>query len=92
MVAPDAGLDYIDGKVVMNVEKRNLNEDGNGVTLLKKVGDSLHESIQLEADYHRKHNDHKLPLLDIKMWVKDQQDDDGNTERIVLYEYYAKKE
>ena len=61
-------------------------KDENGMTLLTKVGDSIHKSIQLEADYPSKHEDHKLPLLDIKMWVKKQQDDDGNTERVVLHE------
>ena len=25
------------------------------------------------------------------MWVKKRQDDDGNTERIIPYEYYAKE-
>ena len=75
---------------IVNEEKRNISEDENGMTLLKKVGDSIHKSIQLEADYPSKHEDHKLPLLDIKMWVKKQQDGDGNTERLVLHEYYAK--
>ena len=58
---------------------------------MKKVGDSIHESIQLEADYPNKHEDHKLPLLNIKMWVQEQQDEDWNTERVVLHEYYAKE-
>ena len=48
MVAPDAGLDYIDGEMVRNVDRRNLNEDENGMTLFKRVGDSIHESIQFE--------------------------------------------
>ena len=89
MVAPNAGLDYIDGRVVVNEERRSISEDENGMTLLKKVGDSIHKSIQLEADYPSRHEDHKLPLLDIKMWVEEQQDDE-NTERVVLHEYYAK--
>ena len=37
MVAPDAGLDYIDGEVIINEEgERNINEEENGMTLLKK--------------------------------------------------------
>ena len=57
---------------------------------MKQVGDSIHKSIQIEADYPSKHDDHILSILNMKMWVKKQQDDDGNTERSVLHEYYAK--
>ena len=42
-------------------------------------------------DYSSKHEDHKLPLLDIKMWAQKQQDEDGNTWRVILHEYYAKE-
>lgn len=34
---------------------------------IREVGDQIHKSIQLEADYPSKHADNKVPILDIKV-------------------------
>ena len=49
---------------------------------IKNAGDSIHQSIQLEADYPAKHPDKKVPILDIKVWV--------DAEGKVWHEYYSK--
>ncbi len=55
----------------------------NAVTKrIKDTGDKIHSSIQLEADCPANHPDHKVPILDIKVWV--------NAEGRVLHEYYSK--
>ena len=49
---------------------------------LKRIGNSIHPSIQLEADYPTLHEDQKLPILDVKMWVADNNK--------ILHEFYQK--
>ena len=46
------------------------------------MGNSIHDSIQLEVDFPSNHTDGKVPIIDVKVWV-----DDG---RKLMYEYYAK--
>ena len=49
---------------------------------IKSIGDKIHGSIQLEADYPDKYEDKKVPILDLKVWV------DKNNK--VVHEYYSK--
>ena len=49
---------------------------------IKRVGDSIHGSIQLEADYPDKYLDQKVPILDIKVWVTE--------ENRIMHEFYSK--
>ena len=49
---------------------------------IKEIGNQIHESIQLEADYPSNHDDHKVPILDVKVWVE------NNSQ--VMHEYYSK--
>ena len=38
------------------------------MTLIKQIGNDIHPSIQLEVDYPSKHQDSKLPILDLRVW------------------------
>ena len=49
---------------------------------IKRVGDSIHGSIQLETDYPDKYPDQKVPILDIKVWVTE--------ESRIMHEFYSK--
>ncbi len=51
--------------------------------IIKSIGDEIHESVQLEFDTPSKHDDLKVPILDVKMYV--------NNGRKVMYEFYAKE-
>ena len=46
------------------------------------IGDRIHSSIQLEADYPAKYEDRKVPILDLKVWV--------NEDNQIIHEYYMK--
>ena len=50
-------------------DEDELGEDARVFEILKSVGDSIHESIQLEVDYPSKHTDRKVPILDVKAFV-----------------------
>ena len=96
LVAPDRRAEYLvegeEGKLVTNEEnKKTCSKEESGITLLKQIGDSIHESIKLEADYPDMHEDKKLPLLDIKMWVENHKTEDKGPVGIVMYEFYAKE-
>jgi len=58
---------------------------------LRKMADSIHPMIQLEEDYPSQHPDQKIPILDLKVWVKEEQEQEGRERKVELfYEYYRK--
>ena len=40
--------------------------------IIRDVGNSIHESTQLEYDCPSLHADNKMPILDLKVWVNEQ--------------------
>ena len=48
--------------------------------------------IQLEEDYPTKNGDHKLPILDLKVWVRQVEVEGLATTRPKLYYHYYRKE
>ena len=73
---------YVDD-INLIVEVDEGTEDRELWNKIREIGDSIHESIQLEADYSDKYPDKKVPILDIKVWV--------DTEGRVMHEYYSKQ-
>ena len=69
--APDSNLEHTinnEGQGVLVVsENRAMNKEENGMQILQSVGNSIHSSIKVKTDYPAAHDDHKLPLIDIKM-------------------------
>ncbi len=57
------------------IDERSMRE-------MKKMANSICPIIQMEEDYPSKNADKKLPILDLKVWVND--------ENIILYEFYRK--
>ena len=61
---------------------------------VQSIGNSIHPSIRLEVDYPSRHEDGKLPILDLKVWIeKRRRVDDGGQDRdvrVVLHEFYYK--
>ena len=61
--------------------------------MIKQVGNDIHPSIQLEVDYPSKHQDGKLPILALKVWVASRE---KKTERqigkvsVIMYEFHSK--
>ena len=62
--------------------------------LFQSIGNSIHTSIRLEVDYPSRHEDGKLPILDLKVWIeKRRRVRDGEQDRdahVVLHEFYYK--
>ena len=71
---------YVDDINIV-VKTSNQECDRNVIERIKEIGDQIHTSIKLEADYPSNHVDGKVPILDLKVWI---------SENKVLHEYYSK--
>ena len=72
---------YVDD---INFVIQKLTQNDNEESVMEKVrqiGNNIHPSIQLEVDYPSKHNDNKMPILDLKVWVENNK---------VKHEFYQK--
>ena len=70
------------------VDTMNINVDERakeGVKVIKRIGNSVHESIVLEADFPDNNSDKKLPSLDLKVWLKER-----NNRKFIMHEFYMK--
>ena len=56
---------------------------------IKDVGNSIDPSIQLEVDVPSNHEDGKMPILDLKVWMREVETEEG-LKRKILHEHYVK--
>ena len=61
-------------------------EDQRNMELLKEVADAVEPMIETTVDYPSKHEDNKMPILDLKVWTSERED--GGKE--VEFEFYRK--
>ena len=73
--APRAGLKFVEseGKVIQDEsvaeQEQNIKANKRCMALFQKIGNSIYPSIELEVDYPSRHEDGKLPILDLIVWV-----------------------
>ena len=61
--------------------------DEYNIKMIQKIGNEIHPSIELEVDCPSMHDDRKLPILDLKVWIEE-----TNEQRtIILHEFYSKE-
>ena len=87
--ALDSRLKYVkdsEEKLQIGEEASNETPDVHTLKILKQVGDDIHSCIQLEYECPSMHEDKKLPVLDLKMWILTL---DGDKVRL-LHEFYQK--
>ena len=86
---------YVDDIIMMaftvNIMKRiTLNEDetpdNQSMEFLKTTGNKIHKSIELEHESRSMHEDNKIPVLDIKLWLERQTDGSAR----LTHEFYQK--
>ena len=56
---------------------------------LRKMADTIHPMIQLEEDHRFNHQDRKLPILDIKVWVIELEEEEQKRAKL-RWQYYRK--
>ena len=59
------------------------------MTELRKMADSIHPMIQLEEDHCHNHQDQKLPILDLKVWVVEVEEREEKRAKL-RWQYYRK--
>ena len=89
---------YVDDIVIIviaiegeeNEENENeLEPDERTFRKIKEVGDSIHRSIQLTKEVPTEKEDKKLPVLDLKSWIEEVEEE-GEKRYMVLHEFYMK--
>ena len=69
--ATPLGMRHKDGKPHVDeisvAEDKGICDDERTITLIKQIENDIPPSIQLEVDYPSKHQDGKLPILDLKV-------------------------
>jgi hypothetical protein len=78
----------------MMSQEEKVEDDERTKKFIKQVGDDIHHSIELEIDHPSKHVDQKLPILDMKVWIEDQEKEAEGVTRttsVIMYEFYAKE-
>ena len=85
------GARYVDGRLVITKESIDIDQgkkdDEITFEFIKTVGNSIHRSIQLEVDVPSNYEDGKLPILDLKVWIGQIE----NNVYKVIHEHYTKE-
>ena len=61
-----------------------ITEDLRTMLLFKEIGNDIHD-IQLEVDCPSKHDDTRMPILDLKVWVEKIEE-----RRKIMHKHYTK--
>ena len=95
--ATPVGMRYKDGKTYVDersvAEYEGVSNDGRTMTSVKQIRNNIHPSIQLEVDYPSKHQDRKLPILDLKVWIETKEKETEKRHEktsVITYEFYSK--
>ena len=84
------GARYINGQVVITDqsvgEDQDVPDDERTMKLFQSIASTIHPSIRVTIDYPSKHQEKKVPMLDLRMWI-DKIDD----KVLLLYEHYEKE-
>ena len=72
-------------------EDRQIEDDKRTFNIIRQIGDQIHSSIKLEVDVPSNHDDRKIPILDLKVWVEEIQIEDGSTMKKIMHEFYMKE-
>ena len=81
---PGSWYDSNQKKVVVdaNLAVAEEEEDERLARILKSIANMVHDDITMEDDHPGRHEDSKMPILDMKVWM----DGDG----CIMYQHYQK--
>ena len=86
---------YVDNiNIVVDEVEPGDEEDSHGdqrtFKAIQTAGNEIHSSIQLTYDTQTENADQKVPILDLKRWMKQIEDSEGNEQFKVVHEFYIK--
>ena len=87
------GVRYVEGQLICTEETKREDEgkpaDQRTFEVIRQIGDSIHPNIKLEVDVPSNYPDHKLPSLDLKVWIAKVRT--GSREELkILHQHYIK--
>ena len=89
------GMRWIGGKLIYNQQivedDRQIEDDIRTFNVIKQIGDGIHTSIKLEVDIPSNHDDRKIPILDLKVWIEEIQNENGSKIKKIMHEFYMKE-
>ena len=72
-------------------EEERKKEDLQIMEKIRKIGNEIHKSIEIETDTPAMHEDNKQPILDLKVWPETRKEQDGRICSKVVHEFYHKE-
>ena len=66
-------------------------EDKETMEKIRKIGNTIHKSIEIETDTPALHEDKKMPILDLKVWAEIREDEEGKKTSKIIHEFYYKE-
>ena len=86
-VVPPPGTEYDKerGRTVMNPNRQDVDKpkDERLANVLLEIANSIMPCIQMEADWPSRNSDMKMPILDMKVWMTE--------EECIMYQHYEKE-
>ena len=74
---------YVDENAIC--EEQTISADKPTMLLVQESGNDIHSSIQLEVDFPSKHEDGEMPILDLKAWIEQHEN-----QTVIVHECYSK--
>ena len=80
------GAEYSDGQLTVDIDKieedEEKGEDARTMEVIQKIANDINGMIQLTIDAPSKHEDGKMPVLDLKVWL--------SSDKEIEYIFYEK--
>ena len=68
------GARYVNGEItITNVtieEDEDIPDDERTMTLFQTIANTIHPSMRVTIHYPSKHEEKKVPMLDVQMWIE----------------------
>ena len=88
--ATQPGMRYKNKKLYLSrnaiCEDQGIGADKRTMLLIQDIGNDIHPSIQLEVDFPSNHEDGKMPILDLKVWIEKHE-----AHAMIMHEFYSKE-
>ena len=84
----EEGMEFVEGELKYNANKaitdQQKNEDERTMEIIKEIANSIEGMIQMTIDFPTNHQDLKVPMLDVKVWIN------SEVANKVFYEFFEK--
>ena len=84
--SPTLTYKYDDINVIVETSVKEGDRERETMASLKRIADSIDESLTVKTDVTSEHDDGKVPILDLKVWIGEGKNGDMK----VLHEHYMK--